>query len=134
MRLPSLLSLALLPIALTSALTPQSSFHIASDSFQADPVTLRTHTHSDGHTHFTHHAFPNHKIRIKETTGWCETTKGVRGWSGYLDVKDRDAMFFYFFESVSERGTRISRLGKLIRLALASQRSNPASKALCVNR
>lgn len=106
MHLPSILfSLTLLPLTFTSALTqtPQSSFHIASESSQSatEPITLRTHTHSDDHTHFTHHAFPDHKIRIKETTGWCETREGVRGWSGYLDVKDRDAMFFYFFESRS---------------------------------
>ncbi|KAJ7135480.1 peptidase S10 serine carboxypeptidase [Mycena crocata] len=48
-------------------------------------------------TSLTHSRFPNHRVRVKQTS-FCDNTVNV--YTGYLDV-DQGAkhMFFYFFES-----------------------------------
>ncbi|KAL4402179.1 serine-type carboxypeptidase [Malassezia pachydermatis] len=39
-------------------------------------------------------------VRYKEVpSGICETTEGVKSYSGYVDTGDNDHMFFWFFES-----------------------------------
>lgn len=41
-------------------------------------------------------------IGYKATTGVCETTPGVKSYSGYIDVKPDVHMFFWLFESRSD--------------------------------
>ncbi|OCF45215.1 cathepsin A (carboxypeptidase C) [Kwoniella heveanensis CBS 569] len=48
----------------------------------------------------THDMFPDHRVKIKSTTGWCDPD--VRSFSGYLDVGYGKDLFFYFFESRSK--------------------------------
>ncbi|KAL7418832.1 hypothetical protein Q5752_006516 [Cryptotrichosporon argae] len=67
-----------------SFLSPASDFTLASIP-------------GDEHVVVTSASHPNHKIRIKSTTGWCDP--GVRSYSGYLDVGYGKELFFYFFES-----------------------------------
>lgn len=54
----------------------------------------------DGFVHIQHPDIPTHSIRIKETTGWCETK--AKSFSGYLNVGDDKDLWFQFFESRSE--------------------------------
>ncbi|WVR03482.1 hypothetical protein IAU60_000473 [Kwoniella sp. DSM 27419] len=54
----------------------------------------------DEFTVLTHDKFPDHRVRIKSTTGWCDPD--VRSFSGYLDVGYGKDLFFYFFESRSK--------------------------------
>ncbi|KAK8845458.1 hypothetical protein IAR55_006171 [Kwoniella newhampshirensis] len=51
-------------------------------------------------TVLTHKKFPDHRVRIKSTTGWCDPD--VRSYTGYLDVGFGKDLFFYFFESRSK--------------------------------
>lgn len=49
---------------------------------------------------FTHSSYPNHAVRIKETTGFCDPT--VKSYTGFIDIEQgRKHLFFYFFESRS---------------------------------
>ncbi|GAM84365.1 hypothetical protein ANO11243_023590 [Dothideomycetidae sp. 11243] len=43
----------------------------------------------------------NVTVRLKDTSdsGICETTPGVKSWSGYVDISADDHIFFWFFES-----------------------------------
>ncbi|WVN87339.1 uncharacterized protein L203_102517 [Cryptococcus depauperatus CBS 7841] len=50
-------------------------------------------------TTLTSKRYPNHQVRIKSTTGWCDPN--VRSYSGYLDVGYGKDLFFNFFESRS---------------------------------
>lgn len=50
-------------------------------------------THKDGRS-----------IRYKETQ-ICETTEGVKAFSGYIDVADDKHMFFWFFEARNDPST-----------------------------
>ncbi|WWD22404.1 hypothetical protein CI109_106895 [Kwoniella shandongensis] len=54
----------------------------------------------DEYTVLTSKKFPDHRVRIKSTTGWCDPD--VRSYSGYLDVGYGKDLFFYFFESRSK--------------------------------
>ncbi|KAJ9118615.1 hypothetical protein QFC22_003835 [Naganishia vaughanmartiniae] len=54
-------------------------------------------------TEITHAAFPTHKVKIKETTGWCDPD--VRSYSGYINTGHGRDLFFYFFESRSSPKT-----------------------------
>ncbi|WRT63688.1 uncharacterized protein IL334_000611 [Kwoniella shivajii] len=51
-------------------------------------------------TILSHEKFPDHRVRIKSTTGWCDPD--VKSYSGYLDVGYGKELFFYFFESRSK--------------------------------
>src|ERR1700754_1221302 len=42
-------------------------------------------------------------IRYKEP-GICETTPGVKSYSGFIDVDDDNHLFFWFFESRRDPG------------------------------
>lgn len=44
-----------------------------------------------------------HKVKIKETTGWCDPD--VRSYSGYINTGHGRDLFFYFFESRSDPAT-----------------------------
>lgn len=46
------------------------------------------------------HSYANTTVRYKEVPdGICETTPGVKSYSGYVDVGNDEHMFFWFFES-----------------------------------
>ncbi|EJD41493.1 serine carboxypeptidase [Auricularia subglabra TFB-10046 SS5] len=75
----------------------QSAF---TDSFPAPEQQLHSLS-SDAFTTFRHTSYPKHSVRIKRINGFCETTKGVNAYSGYIDVEARH-LFFYFFESRSQ--------------------------------
>ncbi|KAJ7507313.1 peptidase S10 serine carboxypeptidase [Mycena galericulata] len=59
---------------------------------------------SDDFTSLSHPRFPNHRVRVKHTTRFCDPTVNV--YTGYLDV-DQGAkhLFFYFFESRRDPAT-----------------------------
>ncbi|KAJ7628633.1 Alpha/Beta hydrolase protein [Roridomyces roridus] len=64
------------------------------------PLVSPMHLSSVGSSEFTtlsHSSFPNHRVRVKQTS-FCDAT--VNAYTGYLDV-DQGAkhLFFYFFES-----------------------------------
>jgi carboxypeptidase C (cathepsin A) len=45
-----------------------------------------------------HPTYPEHRIRIKETKGFCDPT--VKAYTGFIDIEHgRKHLFFYFFES-----------------------------------
>lgn len=44
-----------------------------------------------------HSDFKHHSVRIKKTTGWCDSPD-VRSYSGYVDFQSRH-IFFYYFDS-----------------------------------
>ncbi|KAF7298394.1 Carboxypeptidase [Mycena kentingensis (nom. inval.)] len=56
-------------------------------------------TSQNAFTTFTNAAFPGYAVRIKETTGFCDSS--VKSYCGYIDFQARH-LFFYYFES---RGT-----------------------------
>ncbi|KAF7342016.1 Carboxypeptidase [Mycena venus] len=62
----------------------------------ASPLHLSS-IHSDDFTTLSHSRFPNHRVRVKQSS-FCDPTVNV--YTGYLDV-DQGAkhLFFYFFES-----------------------------------
>ncbi|CED82580.1 Serine carboxypeptidases (lysosomal cathepsin A) [Phaffia rhodozyma] len=97
-NLRALLSSSFALVALFSstnaAYSPGSSSHDAQDDFRLTDVQGQTHMV------FTHESFADHRIRIKETTGWCDPY--VKSYTGYLDVDSHGRnLFFYFFLSKS---------------------------------
>lgn len=59
----------------------------------AEAVNVRTVTGGNGMT-----------LRYKEP-GLCESTDGVRSYSGFIDVTEDKHLFFWFFESRSHPST-----------------------------
>ncbi|KAK2008829.1 serine carboxypeptidase [Colletotrichum eremochloae] len=62
---------------------------------------------SEAGTNFSvfEHADTNSRTRFVENSGICETTKGVKQYSGYFDVGNDDHMFFWFFEARNNAST-----------------------------
>ncbi|TDZ60880.1 Carboxypeptidase S1 [Colletotrichum trifolii] len=56
---------------------------------------------SDLGTNYTvyEHAATNSRMRLVADSGICETTKGVKQFSGYFDLGTDQNMFFWFFEA-----------------------------------
>jgi hypothetical protein len=98
------------------ALSAQAS-QLRFPSAQQQPITSfssrlsRVLSHHDnpslaslkGHDDFTvlqHEQFPNHSVRIKETTSWCDPN--TESFTGYLDVGNGKELFFYYFASRSK--------------------------------
>ncbi|WWC99367.1 hypothetical protein V866_006268 [Kwoniella sp. B9012] len=87
--------------------TPQEALNLADTFVQQHPSTslgydndIRLESLGDEFTVLTHKRFPEHRVRIKSTSGWCDPD--VRSYSGYLDVGFGKDLFFYFFESRSK--------------------------------
>ncbi|WWC66700.1 uncharacterized protein I206_100604 [Kwoniella pini CBS 10737] len=109
----SLSLLALLPlisaIQLPHIPSPQDALNVA-DSFihsQQHPSTtlnyasdIKLDSVGEEFTVLTHKKFPDHRVRIKSTSGWCDPD--VKSYSGYLDVGYGKELFFSFFESRSK--------------------------------
>ncbi|KAH7101286.1 serine carboxypeptidase [Auriculariales sp. MPI-PUGE-AT-0066] len=77
---------------------------MAQQAFFASPVVDLPVPEQDLHalsetefTTFMHPSYPKHRVRVKKTTGWCDTT-GAASFTGYIDI-DAHHLFFYFFES-----------------------------------
>lgn len=93
MKLKSII--ALLSLAITS-----------SCAFSPRPKAIRDEmrlldVQGDDHFEIYHPEFTDHRIRIKETTGWCDPD--VQSYTGYLDVDSHGRnLFFYFFLSRSD--------------------------------
>ncbi|KAK2043111.1 serine carboxypeptidase [Colletotrichum somersetense] len=51
------------------------------------------------------HAATNSRTRFVENSGICETTKGVKQYSGYFDVGTDQHTFFWFFEARNNAST-----------------------------
>ncbi|KAK1991260.1 peptidase S10, serine carboxypeptidase, partial [Colletotrichum falcatum] len=51
------------------------------------------------------HAATNSRARFVENSGICETTKGVKQYSGYFDVGTDQHTFFWFFEARNNAST-----------------------------
>ncbi|EFQ30402.1 serine carboxypeptidase [Colletotrichum graminicola M1.001] len=51
------------------------------------------------------HAATNSRTRIVQNSGICETTKGVKQYSGYFDVGTDQHTFFWFFEARNNAST-----------------------------
>ncbi|PVF96679.1 peptidase S10 serine carboxypeptidase [Serendipita vermifera] len=64
---------------------------------QAPKVDLKDLSPTEFST-LTHPEYPEHRIRIKETKGFCDPT--VKAYTGFVDIESgRKHLFFYFFES-----------------------------------
>ncbi|WVQ80388.1 hypothetical protein IAT38_002493 [Cryptococcus sp. DSM 104549] len=118
MRPPHLPLLALLPsLALALQLpqlphlpSPQDALHLAegyvSEASGAAATAMgyandmMLNSIGEEHVVLTSQRFPDHKVRIKSTSGWCDPD--VRSFTGYLDVGFGKDLFFYFFESRSK--------------------------------
>lgn len=59
---------------------PLDVVHSATES----SYSLASHVGPEKHAAFKHKSFPGKRLRIKETTGWCESK--ARSFSGYIDV------------------------------------------------
>ncbi|KAL7412773.1 Alpha/Beta hydrolase protein [Mrakia frigida] len=98
-----LFSTALLGLLALSS-SAQAAFkrsHQASFFAGGEEVKLDQIRGGDVHTELYHDQFPDHRVRIKETTGWCDPD--VKSFTGYLDVDSHGKeLFFYFFLSRSE--------------------------------
>ncbi|KAG6375076.1 Alpha/Beta hydrolase protein [Boletus reticuloceps] len=90
----------LLPLVLSGAVVQAvSQSYLTVDNVANAAVPMSLSALSDqSFTTLSHPRFPNHGVRIKKSTGFCDPTVSV--YTGYLDV-DRGAkhLFFYFFES-----------------------------------
>ncbi|KAK1977907.1 serine carboxypeptidase [Colletotrichum cereale] len=62
---------------------------------------------SEAGTNFSvfEHAATNSRTRFVANSGICETTKGVKQYSGYFDVGNDENMFFWFFEARNNAST-----------------------------
>ncbi|AFR98075.1 cathepsin A (carboxypeptidase C) [Cryptococcus neoformans C23] len=108
--LPLVLSLQLLhfptpqdTLDLAESLIYSGRAHVGGYAAEADmghANDMRLSAIGDEHVVLSHKKYPNHKVRIKSTTGWCDPD--VKSYSGFLDVGYGKNLFFYFFESRSK--------------------------------
>lgn len=68
----------------------------------ASDITLESITSDDFHV-LVSAENPQHKVRIKSTTGWCDPH--ARSYSGYLDVGYGKELYFAYFESRRDPST-----------------------------
>ncbi|KAJ7701794.1 peptidase S10 serine carboxypeptidase [Mycena rosella] len=92
-----MLSLLLATFALSLGLTAATQVPLAVPPLHLSSVS------SDDFTSLSHARFPNHRVRVKQSS-FCDPTVNV--YTGYLDV-DQGAkhLFFYFFESRRDPAT-----------------------------
>lgn len=92
-------------LSLHNVLTPSIEYTSQQiiDEHDADLTTFMRAAHESNPNDFAtfaHKDFPDHRVRIKETTGWCDPD--VKSYTGYIDARDDREIFFYFFESRSK--------------------------------
>ncbi|KAK1673177.1 serine carboxypeptidase [Colletotrichum godetiae] len=96
------------------ALLPHSVAALGLASFAAALATPKSYSvdrtyslMSDLGTNFTvyEHAATSSRTRYVQDSGICETTKGVKQYSGYFDVGTDQNMFFWFFEARKDANT-----------------------------
>ena len=92
-----LLSSAFAQFQQAQHLSTESSFINAKTSNLTLASLPPSFASDDGFLRLHHPDIPTHSMRIKETTGWCETK--AQSFVGYLDVGDEKELFFYFFTS-----------------------------------
>ncbi|OJJ88898.1 S10 family peptidase [Aspergillus glaucus CBS 516.65] len=82
--------LSLLSLAATSLAHPTDEFHVGRRQVPKEPTGVHTLTTANNIT-----------IRYKEPgkEGVCETTPGVKSYSGYVDLSPTSHTFFWFFEA-----------------------------------
>ncbi|OLN87696.1 Carboxypeptidase S1 [Colletotrichum chlorophyti] len=71
---------------------------VLAKSYAVDRTYSLTSDLGTNYTVFEHSA-TNSRTRYVQDSGICETTKGVRQYSGYFDVGTDQHMFFWFFEA-----------------------------------
>lgn len=82
--------LSLLSLVATSLAHPTDEFHVGRRQVPKEPTGVHTLTTANNIT-----------IRYKEPgkEGVCETTPGVKSYSGYVDLSPTSHTFFWFFEA-----------------------------------
>ena len=102
--LPSMLRLTLLTCAFALG-TFAAQIPIYGEEPFLHPETSPISISSDVHTTITHASLPNHSVRIKNTTGFCDVTKSYTGYLGWSSNSFHRYLAFLIRTQITGLGT-----------------------------